>query len=299
MKEDKSAVCFGEVLWDCVFENRFIGGAPLNVCYHLLKAGIRSRVVSRVGTDAEGTELISGIKKLGVDPELIAVGPGQPTSKVLVNLSADGQVSYEIRYPVAWDHIAFDERIAREISEAACLIYGSLICRSPVSKETLMRYLPYARWRILDLNLRSPFYDEDLVRLLLSTCHTLKINEDELSTIFAMPGMDAGTERGRAAQLFQVFPDLSEIIVTRGASGADHYSRSGKTEVGGIKVAVADTVGCGDSFLAAYVAGKLKNKPIGTCLKDAVTLSAFIAGFHGACPVYTPGDVGRRFKDKM
>lgn len=283
---NKKIICFGEVLWDVVADNRLIGGAPLNVCYHLSKFGVDSKVISQVGEDSYGTDLIQGISKLGVNTSLITISPNYATSKVLVHITKKGEISYEIVENVAWDFIQFDEKIAQEIAKANYFVYGSLSTRNEVSKSTLLRYLEYSNWNVLDLNLRYPYYDQKIIHQLLSSCNTLKINDEELLVISDLFFKNSHPDQ-RIESVFKIFSNINEVIVTKGAEGVSYYSKEEAVEIPGIKVQVADTVGSGDSFLAAYLAGRLHHKPIIKCLKDAVVLSAFIASRQGACPVYS------------
>lgn len=283
---ENKVICFGEVLWDVLGNSRLIGGAPLNVCYHLSKQGISSKIVSQVGGDIDGVDLKEGIRKLGVDTDFISISEIHPTSKVLVNMADHGKVSYQIVENVAWDFVVFDEQIAREISLTDCFVYGSLITRNAVSSNTLLKYLQYANWKVLDLNLRQPYYDKEIINKLLSTCNTLKINDEELTTITSLFSLASNNQQELMTEILRTFSDIKEIIVTKGADGAVYHSREETIEVGGIKVNVVDTVGSGDSFLAAYIASKLNNKPVYECLQNAISLSAFIATQQGACPIY-------------
>lgn len=291
MENKKTVVCFGEVLWDILDNNKLIGGAPLNVCYHLSKQGMDSKMISQVGVDIDGIELEQGIEKLGVNTSLISKSEIHPTSKVLVNISENGKVGYQIVENVAWDFMLFDEQIAIEISLTDCFVYGSLATRNAVSGNTLLKYLQYATWKVLDLNLRHPYYNKDIVHKLLSTCHTLKINDEELTTIASLLSLKNEMQQELMAEILHVFSNIKEIILTKGADGAVYHSREETIDVPGMKVNVVDTVGSGDSFLAAYIASRLNHKPTIECLQNAISLSAFIATRQGACPVYNIDEI--------
>lgn len=291
MKNDPQVICFGEVLWDVVGSSRHIGGAPLNVCYHLTQHGYDCRMISQVGHDQKGGELLSGISQLGVDTSLISVTDQYPTSEVPVQVSGDGKVSYTILENVAWDAIPFDEAKAMLVAKASYFVFGSLACRSRVTRDTLLRYLGFAKWKVLDLNLRSPHYDSMLIRDLLSYADTLKLNDDELAIIGTQLGARDQDPSGAIQQVFRQYPRIKEIILTMGADGAQYFSADLQLRVPARKVEVVDTVGSGDAFLAAFLAGKLQQKPIQECMNDAVVLSGFIAGSRGACPVYSVEEV--------
>ena len=296
MKDKMRVICFGEVLWDMVGNKGLIGGAPLNVCYHLSKHGIDSRLISQVGKDEKGIELLSGISQLGVNTDMISVSPDLPTSEVLVHLAAAGKVTYTIVENVAWDAIPYSEQYAADISVSDCFVFGSLASRSAVSKESLFRYLANAKWKVMDLNLRQPYYDKHIIRQLLSSCTTLKINDDEFRLISEYFDISGSNDQEILMGILAQFPGITEIIVTWGAEGAQYFSPTLHLKVPAVQVEVVDTVGSGDAFLAAFLAGKLQQKSIQQCMRDAVVLSGFIAASRGACPAYRLDDVRKKFE---
>jgi fructokinase len=270
-----------------VNNSRLIGGAPLNVCYHLSRHGIESKLISQVGNDARGIELLSAVSQLGIDTSFISLSATHPTSEVLVDLSAEGKVSYTIVENVAWDVIPFEAEKSDEVSRAECFVYGSLASRSPITKNSLFSYLPRSNWKVLDLNLRSPYFDKSIVQEMLLSSDTLKINDDELWMIAGFFDWSALGKEEIVREIFRLFPNNKEIILTLGAEGAEYFSGDLHLRVPAVKVNVSDTVGSGDAFLAAFLSGKLKQKPIQQCLEDAARLSAFVAGSRGACPEYS------------
>src|SRR5690606_6659884 len=145
-------VCFGEVLWDNLKEGRRLGGAPLNVCYHLNKRGIPSAIVSQVGADQNGTDLLKEIDTLQVNRQYCYISSEKPTSTVEVHIENE-KVSYEIVEDVAWDHISFSEELVQLVKDTNVLLYGSLVTRNEVSRNTLMQLLPYAKYKVFDVNL--------------------------------------------------------------------------------------------------------------------------------------------------
>ncbi|WP_262244947.1 carbohydrate kinase family protein [Parapedobacter soli] len=287
----KSVVCFGEVLWDNLINGRRVGGAPLNVCYHLHKKGVNSQIVSQVGGDREGKDLLEAIQSLGVDTTFVTKTQGYPTSQVVVNPLPDGQVTYEILENVAWDYLSFDPVVAAAIKGAAAFVYGSLAARNTISRDTLFRYLPLSSLAVFDVNLRQPFFDKGLILDLMEQCHLLKINDEELHHIAGWRGLSGQTEDVLAG-LLRAYPKMSEIILTRGVKGAVYYSRQKFLSLPGLSVKVVDTVGCGDSFLAAFLAHKLAGKPVDQSLRQAILLSAVVATLEGGCPIYGPNELG-------
>jgi len=283
---DKYVVCYGEVLWDNLPEGRRIGGAPLNVSYHLNMNGMKSQMISQVGKDLDGEELLNGINGLGVDSTYIEIAQDAATSTVEVHLEKDGKVSYEIVAPVAWDYIEYDERIAQVVSKASAFVFGSLAARNEKSRDTLLKYLKVGTWTIFDVNLRKPFYQQSLINLLIEHSKTLKLNDEELELLLEWNSIDASEETNKLKALLDKFDTLEDILLTKGAEGAVYCSRTECIEVPGISVSVKDTVGSGDSFLGAFIAMKLNGASTDEAISHAVKISAFVATQTGACPVY-------------
>lgn len=280
-------VCYGEVLWDNMPDMRRVGGAPLNVCYHLNKNGVRSLIASQVGNDADGRELLEAIAALDVDTAFIRADDRRATSTVEVNILEDGSPAYEIVEDVAWDHMAYDPAVAAQIRSAHALVFGSLVARSERSRETLYAYLEEAKLAVYDVNLRPPFYDRDMVLGLIARCHLLKVNHEELDLIAQWIGADKQSEDGKLARVLESFPGITEMLLTKGAQGARYYSREENISVPAPLIKPVDTVGSGDSFLAAYLSQKIIGKSTREAMEYAVWLSAFVATQHGACPPYT------------
>ncbi|MEQ7800952.1 PfkB family carbohydrate kinase [Pedobacter sp. ASV1-7] len=297
MRENKGVVCFGEVLWDNLLEGRRIGGAPLNVCYHLSKYDIQSKIISQIGNDSNGKEITKELDRLGVDYQYCFKTDLYPTSTVEVHVLDKTKVEYEIVEEVAWDYIPYTYEMGEEIKSSVVFVYGSLAARNNASRESLLKCIENASWAVFDVNLRTPFYSKELIADLISRCQTLKINDDELLLVTKWFDNDSKDETKNVEKLFNRFATLREVILTKGARGASYYSRKESIEVDAIKIEVNDTVGSGDSFLAAFIANKMQGHSLVYCMKEAVALSAFIATFHGACPSYDKGDL-LKFKER-
>lgn len=285
MENASYAVCYGEVLWDILDGKPQLGGAPLNVCYHLSKLGLASTIISQVGYDQAGKNLLSEMENLGVSGKHCSVSSEYPTSTVIVHTKED-KVTYEITANVAWDHITVDPALLPIIAGADVFIYGSLAARNVTTRDTLFTYLAHAKWKVFDINLRANHYSRQLILDLLTKCQTLKVNDEELALLGDWLDGVAAQQEAIIAALFTQFSNIEEIILTSGATGATYYGGGEKITAPGIKVDVVDTVGCGDALLAAFVAQKLAGKSIQECLVHAVNLSAFIATKRGGCPDY-------------
>lgn len=290
MKESK-IVCFGEILWDNLKEGRRLGGAPLNVCYHLQKMGISSTIITQIGDDKNGRDILAALEKLQIDTTFCSITPHRPTSTVEVHLKEDHQVEYEIVENVAWDEIECTPAMKSAVEEADAFVFGSLITRSDTSRQTLFSLLESSRYRVFDVNLRAPFYRWEIIRQLLEKTNLLKLNEEELQRIMGWLGQKGGDLQQQLESIQKHFPGIETILLTQGAKGARYYSGGQHDSIKAMKVTVRDTVGSGDAFLAAFLAGKFCGQPIRQALEQASQLSGFVAAHDGACPQYEKQDL--------
>ena len=285
-------VCFGEMLWDVLPSGAKPGGAPMNVAYHLQKLGMQPAVISRVGQDEKGNELLRLLEKNGIPTTYVQQDATQPTGVVLARLNEKAEAHYEIMQPVAWDFIGAHEDLKKLVSGARYLVFGSLAARNPISKNTLLQLLEGAGTKVFDINLRAPHYTKETLEQLLQKCDLLKINEEELELVAGWYGHLKKLEDQMV--LLQERFGIGTVVTTRGNAGAvlrigdNTYAHPGYT------VAVNDTVGSGDAFLAALLS-QIHTGAEGTeALRFANGLGAFVASSEGACPQYDIRDVRER-----
>ena len=280
-------VGMGEALWDVLPEGKKIGGAPANFAYHVSQFGLPSRVVSAVGEDKLGSEILDNFreKKLNCMIEQVPY----PTGTVQVELDSEGVPCYDIKEGVAWDNIPYTnalEGLAR-CTRAVC--FGSLAQRSVVSRETINRFLDAMpvtdeTLKIFDVNLRQGFYTKEILCNSFQKCNILKINDEELVTVsrmFGYPGIDLQDK----CWILLAKYNLKMLILTCGVNGSYVFTPGNVSFVETPKVEVADTVGAGDSFTATFVAAILKGMPIPEAHRLAVDVSAFVCTQNGAMPV--------------
>ena len=176
----KKIICFGEVLFDVFPTHRKIGGAPLNVALRMASLGINAQIISRVGNDEIGKELLHFIEENGVATDTVQVDENLSTGEVIVQLNDKGSASYTINYPVAWDKIEVTSVAKNAIANADAMVFGSLVCRDLVSHQTLLDLMNLAKYKIFDVNLRAPFYTKELLIELMNKADFIKFNDDEL-----------------------------------------------------------------------------------------------------------------------
>lgn len=279
-------VCFGEVLWDIFPSGSRAGGAPFNVAYNLFKMGIDTKMLSRIGNDTLGQQLLNQIDQWGITTDSIQVDRERPTGTVLANFDEHGEAQYEIVKEVAWDYIEALPKHKELIQNSKAFVFGSLIARNEVSKKTLLELLEHSKFRIFDVNFRPPFIDFDFIKELLHKADLVKMNKAELRTILEFLGEDYIDEDTSIRHLQNYF-DLNEIILTKGSKGARYFVGSTSYNFPAVHIEIADTVGSGDSFLAGFLSKRIQGRSPEEIMKQATSLGAFITSKSGACPDYT------------
>lgn len=279
-------VGMGEALWDVLPEGKKIGGAPANFAYHVSQFGLNSCVVSAVGDDKLGMEILDNFreKKLNCMIETVPY----PTGTVQVELDTAGVPCYDIKEGVAWDNIPYTSALEGLARQTRSVCFGSLAQRSVVSRETINRFLSAmpdgeGQCKIFDVNLRQGFYTKEILCNSMRQCNILKINDEELVTIsrmFGYPGIDLQDK----CWILLAKYNLKMLILTCGVNGSYVFTPGEISFVETPKVEVADTVGAGDSFTATFVASILKGKTVSEAHKLAVEVSAYVCTQNGAMP---------------
>lgn len=302
----KYVIGLGEALFDCLPDGRKLGGAPANFAYHISQFGLNGCAISAIGDDELGKEIIDTFKAMQrsvstFDFRLSTVE--QPTGTVKVTLDDKGIPQYEICLGVAWDNIPLTEEMLSIARQAQAVCFGSLAQRSKVSRATIHAMLdatPADALRVFDINLRQQWYTAEIISESLHRANILKINDEELDVVATMllgepttPGQliatDADLTRRICRELIARY-QLKMLILTCGAIGSYVFTANEESYIATPKVTVADTVGAGDSFTAAFVAQLLNGKTMRQAHEKAVAVSAFVCTQHGAMPVL-PADI--------
>ena len=277
----------GEALWDVLPEGKKLGGAPANFAYHVSQFGLESRVVSAVGQDKLGAEILENFRQKQLYG-LIETGP-YPTGTVQVELDAEGVPCYDIKEGVAWDNIPYTQALEGLASQTRAVCFGSLAQRSIVSRQTIHRFLDAMpddadTLRIFDINLRQGFYTKEILCDSFRRCNILKINDEELVTVSRMYGYPGIDLQDKCWILLAKY-NLKMLILACGVNGSYVFTPGHVSFVETPKVQVADTVGAGDSFTAAFVAATQKGLPVAEAHRLAVDTSAYVCTQQGAMPV--------------
>jgi fructokinase len=292
MPESTSAnvICFGEALWDVLPTMRSVGGAPLNVAYHLKKLGVRAWPMSGVGNDLLGGELKSQIEEWGLPSDLICSVADRETGRSLVTV-LEGEPNFEVLKDVAWDYIDVPENWPVECQPAEALVFGSLAQRSARNRavlDAMFVAMPNAL-KVLDVNLRDAFEDYEQIWTLARAADLVKLNDEEMQALMQTTATRANAED--CARSFQREAGCETVCMTMGAQGAGLLRCDEWHWVDAVPVKVRDTVGAGDSFLAGLIYGLLITQEDATAtLRRSATLASLVASSDGATPDYDIGE---------
>ena len=291
MSEDASPVVtgIGEVLWDLFPTGKQLGGAPANFAYHAQQLGGRSYVVSAVGRDALGDEILARLRSAGLDTRYVTVDEQHSTGTVSVKVDAEGLPSYVIHEPVAWDFIPRSEESNKLAETADIVCFGSLAQRCPVSRVQIKDFLlanaaaKRDALRVCDINLRQEYFDEPVLSASIHLANVLKMNDQEVPLV----GKTCDYPTGEVELVEMLLENLPYrvIAITRGARGSTLYTRERTSHHPGYAVPkLADTVGAGDAFTAALAMGMCRGHDLDRINADANRLAAYVCSQPGAMP---------------
>lgn len=284
---------FGEILFDIIEGEHYLGGAPLNFAGHLAQfhtpaAPVTSYMLSAVGTDALGERALQEIKKLGVHTSLVQQKESFPTGTVPVVIR-DGQPDYTILEQVAYDFIEFPATRLADEGSFDVLYFGTLAQRSEQSRQTLRQLLATHRFKqvFYDINLRKDSFTKDILQESLQHCTILKLNDEEVKVLSGLfYAQELGLEGFARRTALEYGIDV--VVITAGAEGCYVLEDDVFEFVKGYPAKVVDTVGAGDSFSAAFVYHYFRTKDPLYAADIANRLGAFVASSRGPLPTYTP-----------
>ena len=278
----------GEVLWDRFPDADRLGGAPANFVFHATQLGAEGQAISRVGRDPDGFRLLKTLTDSHLSTDLIQQDSTYPTGLVRVKIT-DGQPSYTIESPSAWDHLDLLPALESLAQRLDAVCFGTLAQRNEISRQTIQNFIklcPGTAFRLFDINLRQTYFTRQTIEFGLNHATALKLNEDELERIAEIFTWSVRGEEA-IAHLFKLFP-LTFIAVTRGAAGCNLHSRTQVVHAKAPKVVCADAVGAGDAFSAALVMGFLRQYPLQQIAEHANRVGAYVASQSGAMPTLPP-----------
>jgi fructokinase len=279
----------GEVLWDLLPAGPQLGGAPANFAYHAQALGARARVVTRVGNDRLGQEVLQRFNTMRLPIDTVQIDEQRPTGTVAVSLSADGVPQFTIHEDVAWDRLRATEQALQTVRDADAVCFGSLAQRAPASRAAIQQLVasaPAQAFRVFDVNLRQRFYSREVIEQSLRLANVLKLNSDELPILAEAFGF-AGAPRSQVEALARSF-GLKFAVLTLGSQGSFIYRDGDWSQQPAQPTSIVDTVGAGDSFTAAVVMGLLSNMELDEAHAFAADLARYVCSQAGATPALPP-----------
>ncbi|MBN1559165.1 hypothetical protein JW998_02875 [candidate division KSB1 bacterium] len=283
---------FGEILWDILPDKAILGGAPFNFAFRVNSLQDSGLFISSVGTDELGDKALQRVRSLGMDASLLQRCAGFPTGTVNVSFDENHLPDYVINPDVAYDHIRFTDELAEAAQQAECLCFGTLIQRAR-SRETLHELIDAAPTAVkfLDINLRKNCFSRETILYSLEKANILKLNDDEVVQLGAILGLSVKSFPGFCEFVCQEF-NLDYILITFGERGAFAGSSFGEqVYVPGHKIRLADSLGSGDAFSAAFIHSLLGGHSLRAACELGNALGALVATTHGGTAVISTDEI--------
>lgn len=285
-----NVVCFGEVLWDIFPSHKKIGGAPLNVALQLASFNHNVTIISAIGKDENGEKLLEYLNENGLNTDNLQKHEIYDTGSVNVILNDKGSATYEIMYPRAWDKIVLTNSNIEAVKKSDAFVFGSLVTRDAISKETLYALVELANYKVFDLNLRPPHYSKDILIHLMEASDFIKFNDEELYEVCTYLGSKYNSLEQNLKFIAEK-TNSKHICVTKGPFGAVLLYDSKLYYNSGYKIKVADTVGAGDAFLGTLISNLLNEIDPQQAIDVACAVGALVARSEGANPKLTLLDI--------
>jgi fructokinase len=278
----------GEILWDLFPDGPRFGGAPANFAVQASLLGASVSVLGAVGQDSAGRHAVEILQRFGIDTSLVQSTPDAPTGTVSVSVNPAGKPAFTIQPDAAWDRLEWNRALESAIKDFDAVYFGTLGQRGANSRGTIRRTLEAAKdhgvLRVLDINLRPPFYDRTLLHESLCFSNILKISDEELPPVAAACNISDHAEPSEIlTELLSRF-SLDCVAMTRGADGAVLVTPGEVIEQAAIPVTIVDTVGAGDAFTAALVTGRIRGQPSAAILRHACETASAVCAHAGGIP---------------
>jgi fructokinase len=288
MSTRRTIVGLGEILWDVFPDGPKFGGAPANFACttaELTGEAADIYIVGAVGPDPLGREALELLANHGVDTAYVQLAD-YPTGQVNVTLDNVGRPTFEIAENTAWDHVVWSNELDQLAQRADAICFGTLAQRRPTSRDTIRRFVQATCpecLRILDINLRAPFWTDEVVGESLKLANVLKLNDTELPVLARMLNLSGSVDEQLASLLSGY--DLQVIAFTRGPDGATLLSATGqRSDLPAQPAKIVDTVGAGDAYTAALAIGLLAGAPLAEINASGNRAAAFVCSQAGATP---------------
>ena len=274
------------MLWDVLPTGSHLGGAPANFAYIASLLGAEGVLASRVGRDELGRAASARLQRAGVDISHLQVDDNHPTGSTLVSVADDGAAAYEIVRDAAWDYLQWTPALAELAARTDAVCFGTLAQRSPATRAAIRQFLQHTSARcirLLDANLRPPFWSAETVEQSLRLANVVKLNHLESAEIARVASIEAASDIEMAQALRRRYW-LAAVCVTCGANGSILATEHNTSEHPGIPADVVDTIGAGDAFAAALAIQLLSASGPEAANRAANSVAAWVASRRGAMP---------------
>ncbi len=284
MSKKFKVVGIGELLWDMLPQGKVLGGAPANFAYHANQLGAEGHIISAVGNDSLGVEIVKNLSEYNLNLHLKKVA--YPTSTVNVSLNEKGVPNFEICENIAWDYLKLnqEDKLLAKQTDAVC--FGSLAMRNKTSRNAITEFVkrvPNNALKIFDINLRQHFYSKELIDESLVLSNILKLNDDELKVIARL--YNYGGSELEICNSLLIDYNLNYVILTKGADGSIVVADGVASSRTSPDIQVVDTVGAGDSFTATFAKSILDGLPLIEAHRRAIEVASFVCTKNGAMTV--------------
>lgn len=289
----------GEVLWDLLPSGPQLGGAPANFAFHARQLGAEVQVITRVGNDDFGRQVLRRFGGMDIDVATVQVDQQLPTGTASVVLGQDGTPRFTIRDHVAWDALALTSKALEAVQGASAISFGTLAQRTGAASSVIQQFVaatPSASLRVFDVNLRQGFHSQEVLQRSLTAANVLKLSDSELAVLSPILKL-TGSVSQRIEQLAERF-DLLLVALTRGERGSLLYQRGNWSDRPGQKLDIVDTIGAGDAFTAALVMGLLNQFNLEDIHQIAADVATFVCSQPGATPIF-PADLRAVFAPNL
>lgn len=280
----EKVVGIGEVLWDIFLDGKVLGGAPGNFAIHANSLGLEGIIISAIGKDLLGENIKEIYKQRSLKSYLTEVH--YPTGTVNITLDSNGKASYEFTLNSAWDYLELSKEQLEIAKECRAVCFGTLCQRSQISKKSIYNFLEQTSdkcIKVFDINIRKDYFSYETIKRSLEYATILKLNDEELPILQNM--LSLPDNENESLKTLKKRYNLDIIILTKGNNGSRLFkSESEDSIVKPNKVEILDTVGAGDSFTAAVVAGLIKGKSLNDINIMANKVASYVCTQKGATP---------------
>jgi len=291
-KQKFKIVGIGEILWDIYREERYLGGAPANVAIHSRQLGDEGLIVSRIGDDGMGRELIRALQEKRISKEYLQIDKRKGTGTVFIELQVSGEPTFRCSRDVAFDYLEYTPALEQLKQRVDAIVFSSLGQRNAAARETIQHFLQdFEGLKVFDVNSSSRSANfEEIIKLSLAQADVVKASTAELNLVKKLFHREGDRSLDFSRDMMDFF-DIGLFAITGGCEGATLISRDEMVQQPALPIEARDTTGAGDAFTAGLVHKYLRQASLDEILTFANLMGAFICTLQGATPTFTAADV--------